>query len=190
MKRIYTRTGDAGTTGIHGGDRVPKTDARIEANGTLDELNVAIGIVRSMLPADSPRQPWLREVQMNLMTVMSRVATPSARLADNPNPLPADMTARVEQWLDTMAYECGPAEYFMLPGGTQVSAFMHQARVTARRAERCLWALNDKDPVEKEVLTYVNRLSDLFFMMARAELAAAGLPEERWREFVYKRRSK
>lgn len=190
MKRIYTRTGDSGTTGIHGGGRVPKTDARIEANGALDELNVAIGIVRSMLPASSPRQPWLREIQMNLMTVMSRVATPSERREMNPNPLPEGMTMTVEGWIDALAYECGPSEYFMLPGGTQVSAFMHQARVTARRAERRLWALNDRDAVEPEVLRYVNRLSDLFFIMARAEIAGAGLSEERWKEFVYKRRQK
>ena len=71
-----------------------------------------------------------------------------------------------------------------------VSAFMHQARVTARRAERRLWALNDRDAVEPEVLRYVNRLSDLFFIMARAEIAGAGLSEERWKEFVYKRRQK
>lgn len=188
MKRIYTRTGDRGTTAIHGGSRVSKTHPRIEANGELDELNVAVGTVRAMLPADSPRQEWLREIQLTLMTVMSRVATPAAMRHTNPNPLPEEMTARVEEWIDRLTLETGPAEYFLLPGGTPAAAFMHQARVAARRAERRLWALDNTDPVEPEVMAWVNRLSDLFFAMARAEMMAGGADEEKWREFIYKRR--
>lgn len=188
MKRIYTRTGDCGLTAIHGGERVPKTDKRIEANGALDELNVDIGVVRSMLETDSPEQPRLREIQMNLMTIMSRVATRACVRCDNPNALPEGMVGRIEEWIDALAYEAGPAEYFLLPGGTMVSALMHRARVSARRAERCLWALNDDDRVEAEILAYVNRLSDLFFIMARKEMASSGITEERWKEFAYKRK--
>lgn len=187
MKRIYTRTGDSGTTAIHGGQRVSKTDPRIEANGQLDTLNTAIGTVRAFLPPGSSHQPILRRIQLDLMTVMSRVATPSALRAENPNPLRENLTSEVEGWIDALASEYGPAEYFLLPGGTPAAAFMHQARVAARTAERRLLALNEVDPVETGVLSYINRLSDLFFIMARAEMLRADVAEEQWREFAYKR---
>ncbi|MCM1162809.1 MAG: cob(I)yrinic acid a,c-diamide adenosyltransferase [Muribaculaceae bacterium] len=190
MKRIYTRTGDRGTTSLHGGVRVAKTDVRIEANGSLDELNVEIGMVRSMLPLDSEMQPWLRTIQLNLMALMSRVATPSARLGDNPNTLPQGMVEEVESWIDALTERIGETDSFLLPGGTPVSAMMHRARVAARRAERRLWALDEVDRVEPVILAYVNRLSDLFFVMARAEMTHAEMPEEVWKEFVYKRRKR
>lgn len=188
--KIYTRTGDRGTTSIHGRVRVPKTDIRIEANGTLDELNVAIGIARSFMAEDSPWQPLLKEIQMTMMTVMSRVATPGHLLDANPNALPADMVERVEEAIDNLCVQCGKAEYFVLPGGNKASAFLHQARVVARRAERLLWRLNENDSVEAEILQWVNRLSDLFFMLARYELANAGLSPEQWQSFAYKRNKK
>lgn len=188
MKRIYTRTGDRGLTAIHGGERVKKTDIRIETNGQLDELNVAIGLVRSFLPADCKWQTALKEIQLNMMSLMSLVATPSGRRCDNPNRLPDGLTEEIERLIDEVAGECGDAEYFILPGGTQAAAFMHQARVTARRAERKLWELNEADPVPHEILTYINRLSDLFFIMARHEMTSAGIDEERWKAFTYKRR--
>ncbi|MDE6436593.1 MAG: cob(I)yrinic acid a,c-diamide adenosyltransferase [Muribaculaceae bacterium] len=186
MKRIYTRTGDRGTTAIHGRVRVPKSDIRIEANGTLDELNVAIGIVRSMMPVNHPWQLRLREIQLNLMTAMSLVATRSDMRAQNPNALPATLVADTERFIDEVAEANGPSEYFILPGGTQLSAFMHQARVVARRAERRLWQLNEVDAVPEDILMYVNRLSDLFFEMSRSQLASEGLDEERWNAFAYK----
>lgn len=189
MKRIYTRTGDRGMTAIHGGERVVKTDPRIEANGALDELNADIGVVRAMLETNSPLQPMLRETQLCLMTVMSRVATPSAKREVNPNRLPDGIVEKVEEWIDAISATTGPTEYFLLPGGTVASAFMHRARVSARRAERRLWTLNQVDEVEEAVLAYVNRLSDLIFVMARAETLSAGMAEERWKEFAYKRKS-
>lgn len=188
MKRIYTRTGDGGTTALHGGMRVAKTHPRIEANGLLDTLNTSIGTARAFLDTRSPLQPMLRTVQLHLMTLMSRVATPADRLADNPNTLPPEAVGQLEEWIDTLSATCGDAGYFLLPGGTPASAFLHRARVDARTAERALWALHDTDPVEPEVMSYVNRLSDLFFIMARAEVASAGLDEERWREFAYRRK--
>ena len=96
MARIYTRTGDKGTTGIHGGERVPKDDIRIEANGTLDELNCHIGVVRSMIAERDERQELLHEIQQNLMVVMSLVATPSGIREKNPNELPADLVSRCD----------------------------------------------------------------------------------------------
>lgn len=187
MKRIYTRMGDYGLTAIHGGRRVSKTDTRIEANGSLDELNVAIGIVRTLMPPEHRWQPALRDVQLRLMSLMSIVATPDSDRGNNPNTLPDSIVESVERLIDEVAAECGEPEYFILPGGTQLSAFLHQARVTARRAERRLWSLNDADTVPGVILRYINRLSDLFFIMARCEALSSGMGEERWKQFSYKR---
>lgn len=189
MKRIYTRTGDKGLTAIHGGERVSKTDIRIEANGQLDELNVDIGMVRAFMPADHRWQSRLKDIQLTMMALMSLVATPDAKRHANPNMLPVTLVADVEAFIDEVAGECRDADYFILPGGTQLSALMHRARVSARRAERRLWSLNESDPVPEQILKYINRLSDLFFVMARHEMMNVGLDEERWKSFTYKRRS-
>ena len=139
MKRVYTKTGDKGTTGIHGGTRVPKDDIRIEANGCLDELNAVIGIVRSMLAAKDAWQELLHAVQRELMVVMSHVATPSGVV--NPNPLSAaELTLRCEQEMDAMTVLLTDNGYFLLPGGTPISAQLQFARTVARRAERRLWS--------------------------------------------------
>ena len=190
MKRIYTRTGDGGTTAIHGGGRVPKTDARIEANGTLDELNVAIGTVRSFLPADHDWQAVLREIQMRMMAMMSIVATPDDKRNGNPNTIPADCVAGIEHIIDNISAASGASEYFILPGGSPVAAFLHQCRVVARRAERRLWLLHENDAVPEIILQYINRLSDLFFVMAEAEARTGAIGEERWKQFAYKRKLK
>ena len=190
MNRIYTRTGDKGMTAIHGGLRVPKTDMRIEANGTLDELNVAVGAIRTSLTSDHVWQPHLREIQLNLMTLMSLVATVDEHRCTNPNRLPDNPAGELESWIDDINSQCTPPDSFILPGGTPLATLIHQARVTARRAERNLWHLNDLDPVPEIILQYVNRLSDLFFIMARYELQHSGCMEEVWREFGYNRKLK
>lgn len=190
MTRIYTRTGDRGTTAIHGHRRVAKTDIRIEANGTLDELNVAIGVVRAHLDTFDPRQLLLRGIQMNLMTAMSLVATPDELRDTNPNNLPENIVEDIEREIDAVAARCSAPDHFILPGGTPLSAFIHSARVSARRAERRLWKLNETDPVPHLILQYINRLSDLFFFMAREAMEEAGLDEERWKSFAYKREKK
>lgn len=187
MKRIYTKTGDKGMTGIHGGERVPKDDIRIEANGCLDELNAVIGIVRSLLPADDGWQPLLHEVQKELMVVMSHVATPPGKV--NPNELhAAGLTLRCEQEMDRLTEQLAGHGYFLLPGGTPVSAQLHFARTVARRAERRLWTLHRQSPLAEDILVLVNRLSDLFFVMARMEMQRQNWPEEKWQEFAYKRK--
>lgn len=188
MARIYTRTGDNGTTAIHGGERVSKTDLRIEANGCMDELNVGIGILRTMLGNDHQWQPLLRDIQLNIMNMMSLVATRSEKRAENPNHLPADIVEQMEESIDRINAACTPPDSFILPGGTPVAAQLHQCRVLARRAERRLWSLNDRDEVPAPVLSYLNRLSDLFFIMSRYELQHSGLQEEIWKEFGYRRK--
>ncbi len=181
--KIYTRGGDCGMTSIHGGDRVPKTDLRIDALGTLDELNVVVGIVRAKMDSANPRQQLLRNIQVTLMALMSSVATPNRIRHENRARVTADAVTALELAIDEITASASRSEYFILPGGDEVSAFLHQARVTARRAERCLWRLNDADEVPAEIMQYVNRLSDLFFVMARAESLASDIPEERWRLF-------
>ncbi len=141
--KIYTKNGDRGRTGLHGGSRVDKDDPRIEANGCLDELNVAIGLLRARLNASNEWQFMLHDVQRTLMVVMSHVATPSSVRHLNPNVLPDDLSAQCESWIDAMTLLMADGEgYFILPGGTEISALCHQARVAARRAERRLCTLN------------------------------------------------
>ena len=219
MNRIYTRTGDNGTTGIHGGARVPKDDPRIEANGDLDELNCHIGIIRSMLSERSggcfsePRTFFserdekqsrgasetktggaerasldaiFHSIQKNLMIVMSQVATPSAEREKNPNVLPETLVSECEATMDALTEQAGPSLHFLLPGGTPLAARLQLARAVCRRAERRLWTLHRQDPIPEAILQYINRLSDLLFVLARCELARQDWPEERWQAFSYK----
>lgn len=180
--KIYTRRGDSGTTGIHGGARVPKTDIRIEANGTLDELNSLIGIVRSFID-DEEKDAVLRDIQVNLMTAMSIVATPSESRGINPRRLPADAVGTIERRLDAISEKGCMSQDFVLPGGCRAAALLHHARTVCRRAERCLWQLDCEDKVEEELLRYVNRLSDLLFAMARETNCDEGVDNERWKRF-------
>ena len=186
MKRVYTRTGDDGTTGIHGGERVLKDDIRIEANGTLDELNAQIGIVRSLIGADDEWQQGLHRIQTELMSMMSLVATPSAKRDMNPNEFSDEIAVFCEEWMDNMTAQIGSEACFILPGGTPLAAQLQYARTVARRAERRLWTLHREDPLPQEILRFINRLSDLFFVMARFELDRQNWPEEKWKEFSYK----
>lgn len=190
MRKIYTRTGDEGMTGIHGGTRVPKDDIRIEANGCLDELNTLLGIVRSMLSETDEWQTKLCYIQRSLMVVMSHVATPSAIREQNPNELPQDLDKFCEEWMDEMMSQLEDNGYFILPGGTPLAAQLQHARAVARRAERRLWTLNRTDAVPGAILRFVNRLSDLLFVLARFELQRQQWPEEKWMAFSYKRKMK
>lgn len=190
MRKIYTRTGDEGMTGIHGGERVPKDDIRIEANGCLDELNTLLGIIRSMLPETDEWQEKLYFIQRSMMIVMSHVATPSAIRDRNPNELPQGLDKFCEDWMDVMMSQLEDNGYFILPGGTPLAAQLQNARAVARRAERRLWTLNRTDEVPGEILRFINRLSDLLFVMARFEMQRQQWPEEKWMKFSYKRKKR
>ena len=122
MRRIYTKTGDRGTTGIHGGERVPKDDIRIEANGCLDELNCQIGIVRSLLEAAHDWQTIVQTIQQELMVAMSLVATPSAIRERNPNQFSGQVVAACEREMDRLMPLIEDKDYFILPGGTPIAA--------------------------------------------------------------------
>lgn len=187
--QIYTRGGDKGMTGIHGGLRVEKDHIRIEANGTLDELNALLGLIRVLAGEEHEWQPMLRRLQENLMVVMSQVATPHELREKNPNRLPDDLVVYCEREIDRMhAAMTHPSDYFILPGGNLLSAQCHVARTVARRAERRLWTLNRQDEVPACILCFVNRLSDLLFVMARYEMDKAGAEEDKWKEFLYKKK--
>lgn len=150
MKQIYTKTGDQGETSLRGGERVPKDDPRIEANGQLDMLNSLLG----MLPQQE--QPLLGDVQRELMTVMSHVATPDGVL--NPRPLHCDeLTARMEQCIDSAREPGG----FVVPTG-----FVHVVRAQCRTAERHLWTVHRQHPLDPSILRMLNRLSDYLYVLA------------------------
>lgn len=187
--KIYTKGGDKGKTGIHGGQRVDKDDIRIEANGTLDELNSLLGLIRALIGEEHEWQEMLFQLQRSLMAVMSHVATPAVLRAQNPNILPDDLDVYCEQQIDRLNEAIAYASaYFILPGGNLVSAQCHVARTVARRAERRLWSLNRQDEVPAIILRFVNRLSDLLFVMARYEMDKEGAEEERWQTFLYKKK--
>lgn len=187
--KIYTRTGDKGQTGIHGGQRVDKDDIRIEANGCIDELNSMIGVVRSFLPPDHEWQESLFKIQTEIMVIMSHVATPSAIRNQNPNQLNEEMVLWIENYMDDLSNRMDtPSDCFILPGGSLVSAHLHMARTIARRCERRLWTLNRVDELPPILLQFVNRLSDLFFIMARFDMLQQHDSEERWKHFRYKKK--
>lgn len=185
---ISTKTGDKGTTGIGGGKRVDKDDIRIECLGALDEANSTIGLLRSKL---SDRHDWeegLQRIQTEMMNLMSHVATPSTSKRKSQIPLPIDSTEWMEGWLNEIEGTLpSTTEYFLLPGGNDVSALCHVSRTQVRRAERRLVTLNKFDPVDPSILKFVNRLSDLLFKLARQELERNNIKEERWRLFRRKR---
>ncbi|WP_024771472.1 cob(I)yrinic acid a,c-diamide adenosyltransferase [Aquimarina macrocephali] len=191
--KIYTRKGDTGKTGVFGGKREFKDSARIECNGALDEANSTIGLLRAKLSNDHEWQPNLHKIQKDLMDMMSHLARPSDSKKENPNPRPKDGADFCEQWMDEMeANISSPSDYFLLPGGNEISALCHVCRTQIRRGERRLVTLMHEDPesVEEYVVAYINRLSDLFFTMARAEMDKAGVAEEKWQLFLYKRKKK
>lgn len=148
-------------TSLRGGVRVPKDDIRIEANGQIDQLNALLGVVRAKWPADKPQPALLDNIQRELMVVMSHVATPEG--ANNSRTLHVtEMTEAMEEALARAEAPHG----FVIPGNNEVSAFLHLARTQARTAERRLWTLNAIYPVSKEILMFMNRLSDYLFLLA------------------------
>jgi len=186
--KIYTKKGDKGTTGLFGGSRVSKDDVRIECIGTLDEANSTIGLLRVKLGAGHEWQPNLHKIQKDLMDMMSHLARPSDAKKENKNPMPVDGATFCEEWIDALeAAMTAPSDYFLLPGGNEVSALCHVARTQMRRGERRLVSLIKTDEVHEAIPAYVNRLSDLFFTLARAEMDKAGVAEEKWQLFLYKR---
>lgn len=160
LSKIYTRTGDDGSTGLGDGSRVPKDDIRVATMGDIDELNCIIGIILTReLP--SALRDTLTQVQHRLFDLGGEVSIPGYQLIE------AKHVTELEDTLDTFNAELSPLKEFILPGGTEAAALCHHARAVCRRAERQLVNLNSRDGINEEGLHYLNRLSDCLFVMAR-----------------------
>ena len=165
--RIYTRTGDRGDTGLFGGGRVRKDDPRVEAYGTVDELNALVGLAAAVAD-DAQIKGWLGAIQSELFVLGAELATPDpARVKKQIVPLDESTIARWESVIDEIAAELPPLQHFVLPGGHPAAAHLHVARTVCRRAERRLLTLARTANVRPECVAYLNRLSDLLFMLAR-----------------------
>jgi cob(I)alamin adenosyltransferase len=178
--KIYTRTGDDGTTGLFGGHRVPKDAVRVEAYGTVDETNAAIGVARaSGVPAEI--DGVLADVQSDLFTIGAELAcVPGKEDKLRMRLIAAEDAARLEWAIDEAETALAPLTSFVLPGGAPAAAALHAARCVSRRAERCVLAASRLEPVRAEVLVYLNRLSDLLFVLARRANHAAGIADVPW----------
>jgi cob(I)alamin adenosyltransferase len=166
--KIYTKTGDAGETGLLGGARVSKASPRVAAYGDVDELNAWLGFVRAARP-DGQLTAMLEQIQRSLFAIGARLADPSGRTTGRVEKaaVSAADAEQLEQWIDTIESELPPLRRFILAGGTLSAASLHVARTICRRAERSVVGLGS-DAVDPEILVYLNRLSDLLFVMARA----------------------
>lgn len=178
--RIYTKTGDAGDTRLFDGTRVRKSDRRVAAYGDVDELNAWLGLVRAAGLDDDLEQMVVR-IQRDLFALGARLADPSHRIAERVTKaaVTQEDIGRLENWIDALDADLPPLRRFILAGGTPAGASLHLARTACRRAERAIAALG-QESLEPELLTYVNRLSDLLFVMARAVNRRAAAPELEW----------
>ena len=178
--KIYTKKGDSGNTGLIGGTRVPKSSLRIEAYGTIDELNSWIGVMRDQ-PIDAEYKPQLIEIQDRLFTIGSSLASdPEKSNMKIPDLLDADIE-RLEQWMDEMDAQLPEMRFFVLPGGNQAVSFCHVTRCVCRRAERIIVDLQAHDFVAEMVMKYVNRLSDYLFVLSRKIAQDLGADEQPWK---------
>jgi cob(I)alamin adenosyltransferase len=178
--KIYTKTGDRGETSLFDGTRVPKHDPRVAAYGDVDELQAAMGVcVASGL--DRELGEIAVALQRDLFALGARLADPSHKIAPRVSKVVVDEASvtRLEGWIDHLEEHLPPLRHFILSGGSPAGASLHLARTVCRRAERAVLALG-QEATEPVVLTYLNRLSDLLFVMARAANHRAGIPETEW----------
>jgi cob(I)alamin adenosyltransferase len=178
--KIYTKTGDAGTTGLFGGPRVSKDDARICAYGSIDELNAVLGLARSA-GLDSQHDEMLRSVQVCLFSIGAELATPDPEKHGLKWKGQSDVES-MEGWIDQIDGSLSPLRNFVLPGGASSAAHLHLARTVCRRAEREVVSLRNNPRVSdvSEIVIYLNRLSDLLFVMARQANMLAGVADVPW----------
>ena len=177
--KIYTKTGDDGTTGLIGGQRVSKSDARIQCIGAVDELNAAIGWAAAGAGAELAAK--LRAIQNELFIIGAQTATPQGHPPVSMSPLEESSIGRLESQIDAAEATLQPLANFILPGGSESSARLHLARTICRRAERTLVGLAPQGAVPKIVLTYLNRLGDWLFVQARWANRQNGVQDVLWR---------
>jgi cob(I)alamin adenosyltransferase len=182
LSRIYTRTGDAGETGLFGGGRVSKAHVRVEAYGSVDELNAAIGWVIAQGP-DRDMRARLQLIQSDLFVMGAQLAAPAPARGRRPSvpDIPKTRVAEFERWIDEAEDTLPELRHFILPGGSAVGAALHLARTVCRRAERQVVNLASQESVAANVIVYLNRLSDFLFVLARSANRSAGITEHEWR---------
>jgi cob(I)alamin adenosyltransferase len=169
LSRIYTKSGDAGETGLGDGTRVAKDHPRVGAYGCVDELNAVVGLLRHWVPDDSPHNHLLRDIQNDLFDVGADLCLPQPadEKPDQALRVRPQQALRLEAAIDGLNEKLEPLRSFVLPGGTAAAAWCHLARTVCRRAERDVMALMRQEKVNPQVLIYLNRLSDLLFVLAR-----------------------
>jgi cob(I)alamin adenosyltransferase len=197
ITRVYTRTGDRGETALVGGKRVPKDAARIEAYGTVDELNAALGLARAFNAerlAKGEGHRWLdealRRLQNELFDLGSELATPEDAVYEGMHRIGDAQIKELERLIDHCQKELPPLKSFVLPGGGRIGAALHQARTICRRAEREILRLSRAEPLADGPLRYVNRLSDLLFVLSRWAAKRLGEPEYLWERGLASHRRK
>ena len=188
LTKIYTRGGDKGLTGLVGGGRVPKESGRLEAYGTIDELNSVMGIVRTFVPdyreGLGEDYIWysqtLRRIQNELFDVGSELATPADVEYPDMHRMGEEEVEQLEHEIDRMNEDLADLKSFTLPGGGKLNAFLHLARTVCRRAERICWAVKREEPIGDQVIIYLNRLSDHLFVQSRWISKRLGEEEFLW----------
>lgn len=177
--KIYTRTGDKGKTSLLGGARLSKSSLRIEAYGTVDELNAYMGLIRDLEPS-KPKKPELIQIQETLFTIGSLLATEPGKSFDYVPKISAEDIVLLEEAIDAMDSILPPMRNFILPGGNSAVSFCHIARCVCRRAERVVISLYESEPVEETIIRYLNRLSDYLFVLSRWLSKETGAEEITW----------
>lgn len=179
--KIYTKTGDKGETGLFAGNRVPKNSERIEAYGTIDELNSFIGLAIVEVKSKEVKS-LLERIQNQLFTAGSDLATPEIE-TNNKLSVPrvtAEFYQEIEKNIDSFESQLEGLKHFILPGGSKSAAYLHICRTITRRAERRTVTLSKKEKIGENIIIYLNRLSDLFFVLARFENKQAKIPDTKW----------
>jgi cob(I)alamin adenosyltransferase len=181
--KIYTKTGDGGETGLFGGERVPKNAIRIEAYGTIDELNAFIGLTIIEV-SDKGVKDLLQKIQNRLFSIGADLATPDDEKTKKLNVFrtPEEYYLFLEKEIDNYQSKLKELRNFILPGGTRGAALLHICRTITRRAERMVVALNNTVKIGNNIIIFLNRLSDLFFVLARFDNAISGTPDIKWNE--------
>lgn len=179
--KLYTKTGDKGQTSLIGGTRVDKSDVRLEAYGTIDELNSHIGMLNSMnLPSENTA--FLQEIQKILFTIGSHLATDTTKTDYKPASVMTDeYISEIENQIDTIDIQLSPLKYFVLPGGSVEASQCHICRTVARRAERRMVEMNKLYPMDEKVIIYLNRLSDYLFALSRFIIKCQEKEEIYWK---------